>query len=59
MQINNIYIFDYRFVKLKDEINQLTIPSKNIILNKYEQRWKKMYHPAIIVAYYLDPRYRG
>ena len=53
--------FNYRFAKLENEIKQLTIPSvsKSIILTRYTQRWKKMYHPAIIVAYYLDPRYRG
>src|SRR5437762_9093402 len=29
---------------------------KDIILDKCTLRWEKMYHPAIVIAYYLDPR---
>ncbi|PKY54651.1 hypothetical protein RhiirA4_448096 [Rhizophagus irregularis] len=48
----------YRFTKLKNEIKQLTNTSlKDIILDKCTLHWKKMYYPAIVIAYYLDPRY--
>ena len=30
---------------------------KDIILDKCTLRWEKMYHPAIVIAYYLDSRY--
>jgi len=32
---------------------------KNEAYQEYIKRWEKLYDPAIILAYYLDPRYRG
>ncbi|GET03902.1 zinc finger BED domain-containing protein RICESLEEPER 2-like [Rhizophagus clarus] len=58
-QPNLSLVYD-RFTKLKNEIKQLTNTSlKDIILDKCTLRWEKMYHPAIVIAYYLDPRYHG
>lgn len=46
---------------MENQIKELNIDNilKDAILVKYQQRWEKMYNPAIIIAYYLDPRYRG
>ncbi|CAB5193535.1 unnamed protein product [Rhizophagus irregularis] len=56
----NLSLVYNRFTKLKNEIKQLTNTSlKDIILDKCTLRWEKMYHPAIVIAYYLDPRYHG
>ena len=32
---------------------------KDVVLDKCTQRWERMYHPAIVIAYYLDPRYHN
>ena len=64
--INILYIlinynFNFRFIELENQIKELNIDNslKNIILEKYQQCWEKMYNPAIIISYYLDLRYHG
>lgn len=46
---------------MENQIKELNIENslKDTILINYQQRWEKMYHPVIIISYYLDPRYRG
>nr|CAG8451399.1 5077_t:CDS:2 [Entrophospora candida] len=47
------------FIILGNEISKSTIPIKDEVLDIYNHYNEKLYHPAIAIAYFFDPRYKG
>ncbi|CAJ0645352.1 9918_t:CDS:2 [Entrophospora sp. SA101] len=47
------------FIILGNGISKSTIPIKDEVLDIYNHYNEKLYHPAIAIAYFFDPRYKG